>query len=421
MTGLLGGILAGCDSLPQVRLQLGAGDVSPFYTGMIAADEPEAVMVARDILKAGGTATDAAAAMGLALSVTLPSSAGLGGSGACIVHDSVSGTTEALDFTARAGEDKGAARYRSAIPALARGLFALHAKYGKLPWAQVVAPAENLARFGHKVSRAFAQDLAADGGALVNDRTALTTFMTPRRQTLQVGDTAKQPDLATTLGRLREHGPSAFYTGTAGHDVEDAIATAGGAITIADMESNVPTWVAAAGFDDGAARVYVLPKEVGGGEFKDAFDAAPPQSPADEFTTAGATSFVVSDNAGGAVACGFDMGKPFGTGMMPTGMGFLLAPSPEVAPRHPLASVIAVNRSNNKLIFAAAAAGSEAIPRTAVVAKATIVERHKVDGPVTARRSGLVNMLTCDLDEHACLVQSDPAGAGYAVVLNSKK
>jgi hypothetical protein len=79
--------------------------------------------------------------------------------------------------------------------------------------------------------------------------------------------------------------------------------------------------------------------------------------------------------------------------------------------------VIAVNRTNNKLLFAGAAAGSEAIARTAAVAHATIVDQHLTDtARATARRGSLVNRLACD--QNTCWVQSDPAGAGYAVALN---
>ena len=63
-----------------------------------SADESRAAEVGRDVLQGGGNATDAAVAMYFALAVTLPSAAGLGASGACIVHDDKTKAAEAFVF-----------------------------------------------------------------------------------------------------------------------------------------------------------------------------------------------------------------------------------------------------------------------------------------------------------------------------------
>ena len=129
--------------------------------GGVAADEPAAARIAADILAAGGNAADAAVAAALALAVALPSRAGLGGGGVCLVHDPVTGRDEALDFLAPAAADAG---MPAAVPALVPGLFALWARSGTLDWPALVAPAEGLARDGLMVSRALAADLARLGG-----------------------------------------------------------------------------------------------------------------------------------------------------------------------------------------------------------------------------------------------------------------
>ena len=440
MTAALAVPLAGCGGLPPLRVQLGAGDggISRAASDLIAADEPQAVLVARDILLAGGSAADAAVALGFALAVTLPSSAGLGGSGACIAHDASSGATEALDFTARAGADDGAPRYRAAIPALPRGLFALHARYGNLPWGQVVAPAENLARFGHRVSRALARDLTGDGAALVNDRSALMAFMSPRWQMLQSGDALTQIDLATSLGRLRARGPGDIYAGTLGREVEESIAAAGGAVTAEDFRAYLPRWITAAQVDEGEVRLYVLPPAVAGGDFQSAFAAAARSAlpTAGETAVSGSTGFVVADVEGNMVACALTMGQPFGLGIMPAGTGFLLAPSPDApvgdAPgmsRQTLAPMIAISRANNRVASAVVAAGADAELRVAALARAVIVDRHTIadvfravekPGASSNRRSGLINMLSCSPSENAtpllCQALNDPRGAGYAFI-----
>ena len=156
----------GCSSDEETNLgQIG---LIEGFLGGVAADEPRAALIGRDVLSAGGSAADAATAVYFALAVTLPSSASLGGGGVCLVHDTPSARTEAIRFLARRPADvpPGTAR-PSAVPGNPRGFFALHSKYGVLRWEQVVAPAEGLARFGTPVSRALARDLKQVGTALL--------------------------------------------------------------------------------------------------------------------------------------------------------------------------------------------------------------------------------------------------------------
>ena len=153
-----GPILFGCETnlLPTLPRMA----ANPMRGGIIVADEPQAVLIARDILYSGGSAADAAAALGFGLSVTLQSSAGLGGGGICLVYDSKTTRTEILDFKPQPAIGRQiSARWQVSVPTLARGLFALHAKYGRLSWQQIVMPAENLVRFDNKVSRALASHL----------------------------------------------------------------------------------------------------------------------------------------------------------------------------------------------------------------------------------------------------------------------
>ncbi|HJR20674.1 MAG TPA: gamma-glutamyltransferase [Dongiaceae bacterium] len=126
--------------------------VDNFYGGVVA-DEPRAALVGREVLNAGGNAADAMAAAYFVMSATMPSTAGLGGGGICVVHraeeDQIA--SEVLDFLPRP-----AAGGLVAVPASARGMAALSARYGKLPWAQLVAPAESIAQTGEATSRALA-------------------------------------------------------------------------------------------------------------------------------------------------------------------------------------------------------------------------------------------------------------------------
>ena len=124
----------------------------------VSADESRAAEIGRDILQSGGNATDAATAMYFALAVTLPSAAGLGASGACIVHDDKTKTAEAFVFPpiAAPGTVNG---QPFSVPSGVRGVMLMHIRHGQLRWEQMVSPAERLARFGVPVSRALSRGI----------------------------------------------------------------------------------------------------------------------------------------------------------------------------------------------------------------------------------------------------------------------
>ena len=159
--------LTGCSAFaPDPNaLQPGQPGFVRGFVGAAASDDPRAALIARNTLSAGGSAADAAVAGGLMLSVTQPSRAALGGGGACLLFAPRRAEAEAILFLpgAREATPPGADR-PAAVPMLARGLFALHARGGVRPFEELIAPAEQAARFGVEVSRALAADIAAVAG-----------------------------------------------------------------------------------------------------------------------------------------------------------------------------------------------------------------------------------------------------------------
>ncbi|HET6158292.1 MAG TPA: gamma-glutamyltransferase [Dongiaceae bacterium] len=205
--------------------------VDNFYGGIVA-DEPRAALVGREILNAGGNAADAAVAAYFVMSATMPSTAGLGGGGICVIHrgeeDKIA--SEVLDFLPRA-----AAGGLVAVPASARGMAALAARYGTLPWAQLVAPAESIAQTGEATSRALAHDVALGEKKLRADPQMAALFTRADGSMLNEGDNLRQPELAGVLGQIRAKGPNELYGGVLGQQLAASAQAIGAPLTIEDL------------------------------------------------------------------------------------------------------------------------------------------------------------------------------------------
>lgn len=228
------------------------------FLGGVVADEPQAALIGRDILSAGGSAADAATAVYFALSVTMPSTASLGGGGVCLVHDgrestrkkalktldAQMGTTEVLEFLPVAPAAIPASSDRpTAVPGNVRGFYVLHSRYGRLPWAQVVAPAEKMARFGFQVSRGLGREAAAVAPALLEDPEARRIFSRPDGGgTVTERDFLSQVDLAGVLGQMRVKGPGVFYNGPLARQLVEATRAAGGSLSLEDLRDYTPGW-----------------------------------------------------------------------------------------------------------------------------------------------------------------------------------
>ncbi len=219
----------------------------PVYGGVVA-DEPYAAQAGRDALVAGGSAADAATAMYFAMAVTLPSRASLGGGGLCLVFDPKERSAQAIEFLARAPAHAAARGDRpAAVPGNVRGFSSLQARYGRLRWSQVLVGAENLARFGVPVSRAFAEDLKQVSAALLAQPAAREAFAAGEGGAgegglVGEGDRLVQNDLASVLARIRSEGPGDFYGGLTARRLSDGASAAGGPLDSRDLAAYEPVW-----------------------------------------------------------------------------------------------------------------------------------------------------------------------------------
>jgi gamma-glutamyltranspeptidase/glutathione hydrolase len=443
--------------------------LQPDFKGGVVTDEPRAALVARDIFAAGGNAVDAAVAAYFTLAVTMPAAAGLGGGGVCLVNDPDKKAADAFDFLPRAA--KGGL---VAIPGNVRGMAAINARYGKLPWAQLVAPAADLASNGTPVSRALSTDMKAAGARLTEDPQMAAIFAkTDGSGLLDESDNLRQVDLGATLERIRVNGVNELYSGLLGQKLAEAAQSIGAPLTIEDMRAAKTVNYKPAEIAVGDhALMFPAPPSAGGilaaqmVEALDRGDAGDPvfmakavnglvadreswMKPGGDVTkpvadllsedhvqaavrgkdaggAAGdgfalkenpsATGLVAIDKDGLGITCDFTMNAPFGSARIAPGTGIILAPAPNAdgAGFSALAPMMLANHHTGHLYFLAAGGGG--VP--AAVAEATVfdaVYRHEkpLDEAIQKGRLFADGAGTIYLEDAAGGGQSAIAAAGF--------
>ena len=213
------------------------------FIGGVAADEPRAAIEGQKILSAGGNAADAATAIYFTLAVTLPSRAGLGGGGVCMVLDHKSKKIMVLDFLSRAPNEipKNTSR-PSAVPGNPLGIFTLHNRFGRFQWESLVAIGEKLARLGTNASRVLIKDLKPVAAALIADSESRRIFLQRDGNLISEGSFIRQIDLASILSNIRLRGPAGFYRGKFARRFVKGVQAVGGSLMLDDLMAFKPKW-----------------------------------------------------------------------------------------------------------------------------------------------------------------------------------
>ena len=241
------------DSLPeprQGRVAMGHPFVPLAAHGHFAVTtaHPDATRAAVNALRRGGSAIDALVAASLVLSVATPQSTGIGGGGFAIVapadrpasafdfREVAPAATQVNDYLDPDGRLVAARSQHHglavAVPGYIAGLWALHQKYGKRPWAENCQEAAALAQSGVAVTPQLAFAIAAVWSRLTP--AAQATFGREGKP-LAAGVLLQWPKLAATLSAIAAAGPSAFYQGPVAADMVAAVAAAGGKLTADDL------------------------------------------------------------------------------------------------------------------------------------------------------------------------------------------
>jgi gamma-glutamyltranspeptidase/glutathione hydrolase len=222
---------------------------------MVAAANPLAAEAGREILRAGGSAIDAAIATALVLNLVEPQSSGIGGGAFLLHYDGQTSDVAAYDgretapaaatpelFLRPDGEPmdfwEAVVGGRSVgVPGLVRLFELAHRAHGRLPWAMLFEPAIRLAQDGFAVSPRL-HSLIAEDKYLKTDPAAAAYFHDADGAPLAAGTTLRNPAFAETLRRIARHGAEAFYTGPIAEAMVAAVRGAAanpGAMSMADL------------------------------------------------------------------------------------------------------------------------------------------------------------------------------------------
>jgi gamma-glutamyltranspeptidase/glutathione hydrolase len=198
--------------------------------GVVSAADPRAAEAGAEMLRRGGSATDAAIATMLALTVVEPQSSGIGGGG-FLLHHAADGGIETLDGRETApaaagpdwflGPDGRPLPFMQAVmsglsvgvPGNIRLAGEAHRRHGKLPWATLFEPAIRLAQDGFVVTERFRDFLIRARDRAGADAEGQGLFYDELGEPLPAGTLVRNPAIAATFERLASGGPDAFYTG----------------------------------------------------------------------------------------------------------------------------------------------------------------------------------------------------------------
>lgn len=227
---------------------------------MIAAANPHAAEAGLEMMRAGGSAVDAAIATQMVLGLVEPESSGIGGGAFMLVYNPKTKHTTSFDGREMAPASARPTMFLDAngqprtkadvipgglsvgIPGVVKMLWMAHAKYGKLPWAKLFEPAIKLAQDGFPVGPKLARTIRNfTRGASMPDIKA--HFYHQDGTPLQEGDIYKDPDYAATLKKIAEEGPDGFYKGEIAQAIVDAVHNAPrnqGGMTLSDLANYQP-------------------------------------------------------------------------------------------------------------------------------------------------------------------------------------
>ena len=249
---------------------------------MISAPTQYAVDAGKAVSAKGGNLIDVAVAVGLTLAVTNPSNATLGGGGFALIN--MGQGVEVLDFREMAPgatspdfymkREKGASWTGGAavgVPGVAAGYWAMHQRYGELPWAELFDTALQLAEQGVQVSGTMHRYAETQIDRL--NAAGENHFFKAPGQPYAPGEFLRQPALGRVLEMLRDQGPDGFYRGAVAKDIANTVQAEDGVITESDLANYQVRWLEPLVTEYRGHKLYTMPPPSSGGAvIKSAFE-----------------------------------------------------------------------------------------------------------------------------------------------------
>ena len=266
---------------------------SPVFArnGLAATAHPLASQIAVDILKAGGSAIDAAIAANAALGLMEPTGNGIGGDLFAIVWDPEKGRLFGYNGSGRSPSNQTLSELRERIDTLKRegkldpdyqgipshgslpvtvpgtvdGWFALHERWGSLPMASVLAPAIRYAEEGFPMTPVIAAGFAAnlarfrERAPMIEELDNAMALYFPTGVAPVQGEVFSNPDLAKTLSVLAKEGRDSFYSGSVSERLAAYFSEIGAPLTAADLSAHKGQWVEPRGVEYHGVTLWELP------------------------------------------------------------------------------------------------------------------------------------------------------------------
>ena len=246
-------------------------------TGAVVSSREEASKIGVAIMEQGGNAFDAMIATDLALAVCYPYAGNIGGGG-FMVYRTQDGGVGTLDYRERAPEAATKDMYLDeagnvipklstlgglaiGVPGTVAGLFAVHEKFGTLPFEQLIQPAIDMAREGFVVTAMQAKSWAKLKAVFI----AINGADTPYAKEYKDGDRFVNEPLAKTLEAIRDRGKAGFYKGPVAAATVARVQEAGGILSLDDLAGYTPVWRDPITYQYKDLKIYSMPPPSSGG------------------------------------------------------------------------------------------------------------------------------------------------------------